>query len=225
MGRDDTGGGADDTLPLRSPLRNQHYRRFLTAETTPRRSRAKADAAVTLDADAWVEAAMDALAEGGVDAIRVDRLAKKLGVTRGSFYWHFKDHDALLRAVLRDWRKRATYRLRPRIERADASVKDWLRELLNLPNSSPRAARGAAIELAIRLWARRDPDAARVVRVIDRTRLNYFVGLMEQRGFAPEEAKGRALLFYAYLMAEGTIAVDKKDEAMIAACERLLLHS
>jgi AcrR family transcriptional regulator len=158
-----------------------------------------------------------------VDAIRVDRLAKKLGVTRGSFYWHFKDHAALLRAVLRDWRKRATYRLRPRIERADASVKDWLRELLNLPNSSPRAARGAAIELAIRLWARRDPEASRVVRVIDRTRLTYFAGLMEQRGFPPEQAKGRALLFYAYLMAEGTIAVDKKDEAMIAACERLLL--
>jgi AcrR family transcriptional regulator len=168
---------------------------------------------------------MDALAEGGVDAIRVDRLAKKLGVTRGSFYWHFKDHDALLRAVLRDWRKRATYRLRPRIERADGSPKDWLRELLNLPNSSPRAARGAAIELAIRLWARRDPDASRVVRVIDRTRLTYFAGLMQQRGFSAEEAKGRALLFYAYLMAEGTIAVDKKDDAMIAACERILLDS
>ena len=197
----------------------------MTTETTPRRARGKADATATLDADAWVEAAMDALAEGGVDAIRVDRLAKKLGVTRGSFYWHFKDHDALLRAVLRDWRKRATYRLRPRIERADATVKDWLRELLNLPNSGPRAARGAAIELAIRLWARRDPDAARVVRVIDRTRLTYFVGLMQQRGFPPEQAKGRALLFYAYLMAEGTIAVDKKDEAMIAACERLLLDS
>jgi AcrR family transcriptional regulator len=191
---------------------------------TPVQSASEAPApTTTLDADAWVEAAMDALAEGGVDAIRVDRLAKKLGVTRGSFYWHFKDHAALLRAVLRDWRKRATYRLRPRIERADASVKDWLRELLNLPNSSPRAARGAAIELAIRLWARRDPEASRVVRVIDRTRLTYFAGLMEQRGFPPEQAKGRALLFYAYLMAEGTIAVDKKDEAMIAACERLLL--
>ncbi|GAM98111.1 transcriptional regulator, TetR family [alpha proteobacterium U9-1i] len=204
----------------------ENYGAFLmTSEPSPRRPRSKPAPAnvTTLDAEAWVEAAMDALAEGGVDAIRVDRLAKKLGVTRGSFYWHFKDHDALLRAVLRDWRRRATYRLRPRIERADATVKDWLKELLALPYSGPRAERGAAIELAIRLWARRDKDAARVVRVIDRTRLTYFAGLMEQRGVPAKDAKGRALLFYAFLMAEGTIVVDNKDEAMIAACERLLL--
>ena len=63
-----------------------------------------------------MDAAFDALANGGIDAVRVDPLAKKLGVTRGSFYWHFKDRAALHTAMLKDWRKRATYQLGSRIE-------------------------------------------------------------------------------------------------------------
>ena len=51
--------------------------------------------ATTLDSAAWVEAAFDALAEGGIEAVRIDPLAKQLGVTRGSFYWHFTDRAAL----------------------------------------------------------------------------------------------------------------------------------
>jgi|CXWL01.1.fsa_nt_gi AcrR family transcriptional regulator len=179
--------------------------------------------AVNLDARAWIEAATDALAEGGIDAVRIDRLAKKLGVTRGSFYWHFKDHDALLQALLKDWRARATYQLRERIERPNAPAGVWLKELLALPYSSPRSARGAAVELAIRLWARREPRAARVVRVIDRTRLSYFAALLEQHGLSAKDARSRAMMFYAFLMAEAIIVVDKKDEDLFEACERLLL--
>ncbi len=63
-------------------------------------SRAKQDRSARLDADAWIAAAFDALAEGGIDAVRVEPLATALGITKGSFYWHFADRRALLDAML-----------------------------------------------------------------------------------------------------------------------------
>ncbi|MGQ0534066.1 MAG: TetR/AcrR family transcriptional regulator [Caulobacteraceae bacterium] len=162
----------------------------------------------TLDATAWIEAAFDALAEGGIDAVRVDPVAKRLGVTRGSFYWHFKDRDALHQAMLRQWRERATYQIMTRVEGAAEPAEVRLQRLLALPFSSPRSARGAAIELAIRLWSRRDKQAAKAVRHIDRVRLEYFAKLLEEHGLGAEDARKRSFLFYAALMAEAFIVTD-----------------
>ena len=91
-----------------------------------------------LDAAAWVEAALDVLAEGGIDAVRIDPLAKQLGVTRGSFYWHFKDRAALHQAMLQQWRERANYTVFNRVERSSEPAEARLRRLLALPYSSPR---------------------------------------------------------------------------------------
>lgn len=167
-----------------------------------------ATAPTTLDASAWVEAAFDVLAEGGIDAVRVDPLAKRLGVTRGSFYWHFKDRAALHQAMLKQWRKRATYAVGDRIERAASNADGRLRRTLALPGSGPRAARAAAIEFAIRLWARSDAEAAAAVRKIDRLRLDYYANLFAERGCGAEEARERAYLFYAALMAQAIIVTD-----------------
>lgn len=169
----------------------------------------------TLDVAAWVEGAFDLLAEGGIDAVRVDPLAKRLGVTRGSFYWHFKDRDALHHAMLRHWRERASYTVFNRVERSKETAGERLERLLALPYSSPRSARAASIELAIRLWARRDKDAAKAVRHIDRVRLDYFDKLLREHGVPAEEARGRAFLFYAALMAEAQIVVAPKDSARL----------
>lgn len=168
-----------------------------------------APAAAPLDAPAWIEAALDALAEGGIEAVRVDPLAKKLGVTRGSFYWHFKDRDALHQAMLRTWRERASYSVYNRVERTAETAGERLKRLLALPYSSPRSARGAAIELAIRLWARRDKAAAKAVRHIDRTRLRYFETLLKEHQV--HDARTRAYLFYATLMAEAFITDPQSD--------------
>jgi AcrR family transcriptional regulator len=171
-------------------------------------------APTTLDAAAWIETGFDALAEGGIDAVRIDPLAKRLGVTRGSFYWHFKDREALHQAMLKSWRERASYQIYNRVERTAQPAGARLERLLALPYSSPRSARGAAIELAIRLWARRDRNAAKAVRHIDRTRLDYFTRLLQEHGLAKDEARQRALLFYAALMAEAIIFVDAKERAL-----------
>jgi AcrR family transcriptional regulator len=175
-----------------------------------------------LDAAAWVDAAFDALAEGGIDAVRVDPLAKRLGVTRGSFYWHFKDRAALHGAMLRQWREGASYTVFNRVERSPEPVKARLARLLALPYSSPRSARAAAIELAIRLWSRRDKQAAKAVRHIDRVRLDYFAKLLEEHGVGKEQARRRAFLFYAALMAEAFIVTDGKTDVR-ADLEKMLL--
>lgn len=185
-------------------------------------SEARSETSTTLDVDAWVDAAFDMLAEGGIDAVRVDPLAKRLGVTRGSFYWHFKDRDALHQAMLKQWRERASYMVFSRVERGAEDAGDRLERLLALPYSSPRSARAAAIELGIRQWARRDKQAAKAVRHIDRTRLDYFGRLMRDKGLGKDEARQRAFLFYAALMAEALIVVDDKD-ATRRDLERALL--
>lgn len=166
----------------------------------------------SLGADDWIEAAFEAMAEGGIDAVRIEPLAKRLGVTRGSFYWHFADRDRLYLAMLRKWREGATYLVYARLERSAESASTRLERLLALPYSSPRSARAAAIEFSIRLWARRDERAAKVVRHIDRFRLDYFQKLMRQHGLSEDAARKRAFLFYAALMAEALIIVDDREQ-------------
>lgn len=165
-----------------------------------------------LDAAAWIEAALDLLAEGGIDAVRVDPLAKRLGITRGSFYWHFKDRAALHQAMLKQWRKTATYRVGDRVARAAPDAGERLRKTLALPASGPRATRAAAIELAIRLWARRDAEAAEAVQRIDHMRLTYYAELFVERGHSQEEARKRAYLFYAALMSQAIIITDDETD-------------
>lgn len=169
---------------------------------------ASAQSSTPLDATAWIEAAFDALAEGGIEAVRVDPLAKRLGVTRGSFYWHFKDRDALHQAMLKQWRKWATYRIGDRLERAAPDAGERLRRTLALPHAGPHATRAAAIELAIRQWGRRDAEAAQAVQLIDKHRLSYYAKLYAELGHSEAEARKRAYLFYAALMSQAFIVTD-----------------
>lgn len=166
----------------------------------------------SLDADAWIDAAFDALAEGGIDAVRIDPLAKRLGVTRGSFYWHFTDRTALHQAMLKEWRKRASYQVGSRIDNRTPAPDERLKQNLALPNSTPRAKRAAAIELAIRLWAQRDTQAARAVKHIDRVRLSYYAQLYGEMGLPPAAARKKAFLFYASLLARAYIFTDGETD-------------
>jgi AcrR family transcriptional regulator len=177
-----------------------------------------------LDAEAWIEAGFDALAENGVEAIRVERLAKCMGVTKGSFYWHFKDRQALLEAMLHAWRQRATLAIIERLESGNESPQTRLKHLISLTRSNQaRPNRGADLEMAIRMWAKRDEKAASCIEEIDRLRLNYIQGLLTATGqFSPEHAKSRAVLVYAYM--EGLASIrGSVDDTLLALCESLIL--
>ena len=113
----------------------------------------------TLTPQTWIAAATEVLIDRGIDAVRVDVLAKALEVTRGSFYWHFKDREALLVAVLHAWRDGATEQVIERFEGQQADAQALVGELISLPFRGRAAQRAARVELAIRAWARRDAMA------------------------------------------------------------------
>jgi AcrR family transcriptional regulator len=181
----------------------------------------KAKSNGTLDADDWTHAALTILSRNGIEAVRVERLAKMLGVTKGSFYWHFKDRPALLDEMLRSWRQRATLGIIDRLERSNVPPAERLRELLKLLRHTPRASRGANIEAAIRLWGHSDPRVASVVREIDRLRLGHIKSLVESAHGDRQDATARAALIYAYVLAEAWIG-SNLDAQTCLQCEAIL---
>jgi AcrR family transcriptional regulator len=160
----------------------------------------------TLSPQSWIDAATEVLVEHGIDHVRVDVLAQQLGVTRGSFYWHFRDREALLRAVLQRWRETATENLTARLERARTDPLEQLRDVISLPLRGRSARRAARIELAIRAWARRDAMARQAVDEADAARLAYIAQIFGALGFAPAEARSRAFLAYSHNLGEALMA-------------------
>jgi AcrR family transcriptional regulator len=195
----------------------------------PRRERRRSAEAppqrAPLTPETWIEAATEVLVDRGIDHVRVDVLATVLGVTRGSFYWHFRDRDELLRRVLAAWRERATEQLTARLERAHTDPYAQIRDVISLPFRGRAAARAARIELAIRAWARRDEMARAAVDEADASRIAYHVAVFSALGFAPGEARSRAFVLYGYEVAESLLHRQGSDEqrrARAAFVERLL---
>jgi AcrR family transcriptional regulator len=138
----------------------------------------------------WIDAALDALTEGGVAAVAVEPLAARLGVTKGSFYWHFRTRDELLAAALAEWERKGTGGL---IERLDAiddpreRLAEWARRVL-----------GADKALLVALHAAADhPVVAPVLRRNTERRIEYLADVLKDAGVPPSAALLRARLLYA----------------------------
>ena len=175
----------------------------------------------------WIEAAAEVLLDKSVDAVRVEVLSKNLGVTRGSFYWHFKDRDDLLRQLLARWRDLATERIIERFEKRNIKPRDLLRDLLLLPFRGDAAKAAAATELAIRGWARRDETARQFVDDVDSKRLSYIAQCFSALGFDIGEARMRAFALYSYELSESLLSnqgTEKQKEERRAFMERILLR-
>ena len=171
----------------------------------PARSKPK-DQVIRLDAAAWIAAAFDALAQGGVDAVRIEPLAKALTITKGSFYWHFADRRALLDAMLTAWTQGRITAIGEQAAR-HGNPAAVLRDLAALYTHRANV-RGLAVELAIRSLARSDEQAAKAVRSVDRERLRHVTELFAGLGWPPSVAQARAVLFYSYLF--GQTLLDKR---------------
>jgi len=149
-----------------------------------------------LDRDAWIVGAIEVLAEEGIAGLRVEVLAKRLKVTKGSFYWHFKDRQALLDAVLERWREGRIRDIEKTTAVAPGKERDQLHYAIEVYGAS-RNQKGIAIELAIRDWARHDSRAASIVESVDLYRLECTRRLFVASGMSDAEAKSRSLLLYA----------------------------
>lgn len=158
-----------------------------------------------LEAADWVDAGLDLLSYGGVESVRIDELARVLGVTKGSFYWHFEDRAHLLKSMLEKWRRKATLAVIERVE-SSGTPAQRLRELVDLPIRAGGAKRGQNLELAVRLWANHDPNAAAAIDEIDQHRLAYVVSQLRASGVSEAKVGTRAFLLYAFVLAESFVS-------------------
>lgn len=167
-----------------------------------------------LDRNEWIEAATTVLAEQGMDGMRVEVLAKNFGVTKGSFYWHFKDRQDLFDAVVQTWKEG---RIRDIDKQTTAAPGEERAQLLHVIDvySANRNRKGITIELAMRDWARRDPQVAAVVEEVDTWRLECTRKLFVASGLSDSEAKSRSLLLYAYVFGQSLMAYDRYDPKII----------
>jgi len=173
----------------------------------------------------WVAAGLGELARGGIDGVRVEVLAARLGVTKGGFYRRYKDRRALLEAILTTWRDGRLASLARHVELGD-TPRERLHGLVE--RYSERAnAEGMAIELAIRQWARADATAAEAVRAVDAARLKTVEQLYRGLGLPPAEAEARAVLFYTFLFGQGLLGIGsslRKRAQLIDSCARALIE-
>jgi len=159
---------------------------------------------------AWVEAALQALSAGGPDAVRVEALAASLGVSKGGFYWHFEDRQALLDEMLDGWERAVVEDVIARVESQPAEPRAKLQQLFEL---APSVDFG--VELAVRDWARRDDDVAARVRGIDNRRMEYLRSLFRQ--FCPDEGdvEARSMLAFSLFVGSYFIAAEHGDRSRL----------
>jgi AcrR family transcriptional regulator len=152
----------------------------------------------------WIEEGLRALAAGGPDAVRVEVLAQALGVTKGGFYGHFADRNALLGEMLDTWEKMSTDEVLERVERHGGDARAKLRLAGALTFSSELLP----IDLAIRDWSRRDQAVAERLRRVDNRRMDYLRLLFGAICPDEDEAEARSTLAFSLVIGHHFMAAD-----------------
>lgn len=155
-----------------------------------------------LTRDDWAAAALVAIAEGGLAAVAVEPLAARLGTTKGSFYWHFRNRDALLEAALAAWEEATTTAVLARVEDSSIDPRDQLRLLIELVvDIAERDPVGLAL-----LGHAAHPVVGPALERVTRARIDGTVRLFRRLGFRPAQARRRALLAYSAYLGHAQLA-------------------
>jgi AcrR family transcriptional regulator len=170
----------------------------------------------------WIAEAVSALGTGGVDAVRVEALGRRMGVTKGSFYWHFTDRPALLAAVLEQWEQAARTMMEAAARQPTAEER-----LIYLMRGLARVKAGVP-DAEIFAWARRDRAVAERVSVVERERVVFVKQQLSEMGASLVDAHRRAEAAYlaatAWIERAGRTPWMKSDyDAFVKEVFRLLL--
>ena len=169
--------------------------------------------------EAWFDAAVELIAIGGVDAVRVEAMALKLGVTKGTFYVRFDSRDRFLDALLDHWRRVSTSLVISELNVIEETPLERLERVFTI--STSEVARGRArVELALRSWAYYDERPARVLKEMDEHKLMYFQSVAAANGIPSAEAEVRAFLIYSYLISDAILPGDR--DGIRARCRAFL---
>ena len=169
---------------------------------------------------AWVHAALQALAAGGPDAVRVENLAVSLGVSKGGFYWHFADRQALLEEMLDTWEKTGTEDIIARVASQPGDARAKLQKLFDI-TSSPE---GLAVELAVRDWSRRDGDVAGRLRRADNRRMTFVRSLFGEFCADQDDVEVRSMMSYSMVIGSYFVAVEHGDKTRSQVLQLAIDH-
>jgi AcrR family transcriptional regulator len=163
----------------------------------------KASGQRRLSRDDWIGAALDAIADGGLAAVAVEPLAGRLGATKGSFYWHFENRDALLEAAIRRWEKETTTDVIADITAVadDAPASQFRRLVVSVIERAEQDRVGPAL-----LASAAHPAVAPALQRVTAARLDLIAAVLRQLGFRPAETRRRALLAYSAYLGHGQLA-------------------
>lgn len=180
--------------------------------------------AIRTPRESWIEEGLRALAAGGPDAVRVEALAKRLGVTKGGFYGYFDDRHALLAAMLDAWERESVDEVIDLVEREGGDSKTKIARAGVLTFSSDRLL---PIDLAIRDWARRDAAVAERLRRVDNRRMSLLREMIGTFCPDPDEVEARSLLAFCVAIGAHFLAADHGDHTraqVLAHATDLLLN-
>lgn len=171
----------------------------------------------------WIEAGLRVLADQGVDAVRVEVLARTLEVTKGGFYGYFDDREALLTAMLDTWERESVDDVLERAQRAGGDVMDKARIAGQLTFSNDRLL---PIDLAVRAWARRDAEVADRLHRVDNRRMDVLRDAVGTYVSDPDEVEARCLAAFALAIGRHLIAADhagRQRDSVVARAAALIL--
>jgi AcrR family transcriptional regulator len=168
----------------------------------------------------WLSAGLEALRKGGVGSVRVERLAGDVGITKGSFYHHFRDRGALLDAVIEYWSREMTDAEFERIQTLRGGL---AARLVALAEDVLEKGMGR-YDPAIRAWARGDRKVAAAVAQVDRRRIKALAGFFEEGGFTPAEARTRARTFYTFVLGEPQVRAPAREAGELEKMVKILVE-
>jgi len=175
--------------------------------------------------ESWIEAGFEEIARTSVEGVRVEVLAKNLGVTKGGFYRRFRDRAALLEAMLQHWSAGRIAAIERHTSLDGTTARERLKGLVAL-YSERMNTEGMAVELAIRQWARTDELAANAAAQVDAARLKNVGQLYRATGLPAEEADAQAFLFYCFVFGQGLLFLErgprKRAQLVAKSAETLL---
>ncbi len=171
----------------------------------------------------WIDEGLRALAAGGPDAVRIEPLAKGLGVTKGGFYWHFDDRRALLDEMLDTWERVSIDEAIERVEGEGGNARVKLERLFALASSNGRLVK---IDLAVRDWARRDRAVAARLRRVDNRRMEYMRSLFGAFCTDEDDVEARCMIAMALFIGSPFMVADhgprSRADVLALALKRML---
>jgi len=145
----------------------------------------------------WISGAWKMLGEKGVEGVRVEPLARRLGVTKGSFYWHFKGRQELIEALVDYWFSLWDHEIsNDRLSQSNPVDRIWVL----FENVIGRLSRGQTVSL--RMLSHSDEDIARRIEERDRQRLAFLIDQLQELGFSPQEARVRGQVYQVLMTGE-----------------------